>query len=562
MKTKYLIFSALTLLALSVSACGGNESSGNNRKSNSQDSSNQGSDSSQPQGDDPFIFDDEKLEEVQEIHTDNQKAYLEFSNEYYSMTSADLNGFEARGDSNDVSAPKPVKLEWDFDPVEGKTLTRYSVVYGQKADLSDGYEVVGTTAKSLTFYNPYLGTNYFKVVANYSDGDTEESQIRTFKVTEQAPRNLKVGNMANCRDMGGRTTYAGGKIKQGLIYRTCGNKFDYNSVINDEGKKVMLEQLGVKTEINVSDNDTYNFGSSLLPGTQLENCYMNYGSTPYSNLARNSSRIRQVMNILADEDNYPVFYHCRIGTDRTGITGVMIGGLLGIEFNDIIQDYLFSNFAPIDGQRYPGKTPDNNGDDIKKYIDEIIALPGDTFQEKAYLALRVIGVPAAQLDAIIDIMTDGAKAEIPDTFKVGAGNDLTSTGTKKTDTTFMNPDIYYEVAANKSASYSVTTTQGKKDVILYMASTNTSISTSTSTTLGSSITLKIDGAEQTMEIASRTLHRCGFGQTAQNTNKRLGYMFNILGNYDFTAGAHTVEIAVKSGTFNVASIAVADRPAA
>jgi hypothetical protein len=36
-------------------------------------------------------------------------------------------------------------------------------------------------------------------------------------------------------------------------------------------------------------------------------------------------------------------------------------------------------------------------------------------------------------------------------------------------------------------------------------------------------------------------------------------MFNILGNYDFTAAEHTVEIGVKTGTFNVGSITIADR---
>ena len=35
-------------------------------------------------------------------------------------------------------------------------------------------------------------------------------------------------------------------------------------------------------------------------------------------------------------------------------------------------------------------------------------------------------------------------------------------------------------------------------------------------------------------------------------------MFNLLGQYEFTAGNHTVEISVKSGTFNIGTIAVFD----
>ena len=261
------------------------------------------------------------------------------------------------------------------------------------------------------------------------------------------------------------------------------------------------------------------------------------------------------MDILADESNYPVFYHCRIGTDRTGITGFMINGLLGVPFNECVQDYGFSNFAPINNQRYPHKTPDENGDDIAKYLDEILALPGETFQQQVYLALRMIGVPADKLDKIIDFMTVGAKAEMPESFKVGEGDTLTSDATKSTSSDYKAPATYYAMSSGKKVSFKATTTAGKKDIIVYMGYTG-SVSTSTSTKLSASLTLKIDGTEQTISSA-KNLWNAGFGPTKQDT--RIGYMFNILGNYDLTAGEHTVEISSKNGTFNVGSITIADR---
>jgi protein-tyrosine phosphatase len=469
------------------------------------------------------------------------------------MTSSDLNACDAYGNKN-VSTPQQVKLEWDFTPDSGKTVSKYSVIFGQKADLSDGFEVVGTSAKSLSFYNSFLGTNYFKVVANYSDGSKKESEIKTFQVTGQAPRNLYVGNMPNCRDMGGRTTYAGGKVKQGLIYRTSGSKFDNSTPSDQTAKDILTKQFKVKTEINVANSTSNNVN---LSGTNVVNAYMAYGAVPYSNLARNSVRIRQVMDILADETNYPVFYHCRIGTDRTGITGIMINGLLGVPFNEAIQDYGFSNFAPIDNQRYPGKTPDNNGDDIKKYIDELLALPGANFQEQVYLALRMIGVPAAKLDKIIDIMTVGTKATIPATAKIGEDSGLETTVSKTTKTDYKSPATYYAIPNNGSIKFKTTTTAGKKDVIVYMGYTG-SVSTSTSTKLSAAISLRIDDAEQTI-ASTKNLWQAGFGSTQQDN--RIGYMFNVLGNYDFTGAEHTVEISSKSGTFNVGSITIADHAA-
>ena len=452
-----------------------------------------------------------------------------------------------KGDKN-ISAPEKVKVSWNYTVPSGKTLSKYYLIYGQKQDLSDGYRIDGNTQKTISFYNPYLGDNYFKVGASYTDGTSDESEIKVFKVVTQAPRNIYAGNMPNVRDMGGRITYAGGKIKQGLIYRGAGNKFDKYTQVNDECKNILKNQLKIKTEINVADGTGNNIN---LSGTQVKDCFMAWGSTPYSNLSRNAEKIRQVMDILADESNYPVFYHCRIGTDRTGITGMMIGGLLGIPFNEIFQDYCFSNFAPIDGQRYANKPNDTNGDDPAKYIEEIKKMPGANYQEKTYHALLSIGCKAATLNKIIDFMTEGNKATLPTTGKIGIDTSLTSTGTKKTSTDYSNPAVYYETTSNKYVSYQVETTAGDKNVVIYLGSTDSSKSTK----LASCITLKIDGSEK--QIEDKTLFLAGFGKTS-NAGDRTGYMFQVLGKYNLTASSHTFEISVKSGTFNIATIAVFD----
>ena len=518
-------------------------------------SSKQGGEQSQQGGgtsivdDSGFSFDDNDLNTPQEIHTADQKAYLNLNKEYYHITASDLSSCNANGNSN-VSAPNQVTIKWEYEAPDGKEVSKFSLVFGQEADLSDGYEVVGTSSNSISFYNPFLGDNYFKVIAKFADGDSEESAIRVFKVDEQAPRNLKAGNMPNVRDMGGRATYAGGKIKQGLIYRGAGNKFDNRSNIDSECEDVLKNQLKIKTEINVANSTGNNVN---LSGVEVVNAFMDYGATPYSNLARNAERVRQVMDVLADEDNYPVFYHCRIGTDRTGITGMMIGGLLGIPFNEVFQDYCFSNFAPIDGQRFPNKPSDPNGDDPAKYIDEILAMPGKNYQEQTYNALLSIGCKAETLNKIIDFMTVGPKATFPTTSKVAAGDALTSTGTKKTASDYKNPDVYYEMGSGKEASFSPELTAGEKDIVVYLGSQDSSDSTK----LASRITLKIDGQEQT--IVDKTLFKAGFGKTQQNS--RTGDMCNRLCKYNRTAVSRTITISVTSGTCNVATIAVFDHVA-
>ena len=553
MNKKYVLGSLL-ILALTMTGC--NTTPGGNSNS-SGDKSSDGS-IIQPSKDPSeitggvFGFNDEELNTAQEIHTANQLKYLNLEKDYYDMTKSDLDACDALGNKN-VSTPEKTKLNWTFEAPNGYEVKNYTLVFSQSMDLSDPYVVQGTKDTSISFYNSFLGTNYFKIVANFTTGDKQSSDVMAFKVTEQAPRNLYVGNMPNCRDMGGRTTYAGGKIKQGLIYRTSGSKFDNRTDSDAEAKDILLNQLRVKTEINVANSTSNNVA---LSGTNVENAYMAYGAVPYSNLARNSVRIRQVMDILADEDNYPVFYHCRIGTDRTGITGIIINGLLGVPFNEALQDYGFSNFAPIDNQRYPNKPNDTNGDDIVKYIDELLALPGANFQEQVYLALRMIGVPAAKLDKIIDIMTYGTKATIPATAKIGEGDGLTSDGSKSTSSDFKAPATYYGLGNGKKVSFTTTTTAGQKDVIVYMGYTGSVSNNNNQDKLADSITLKIDGQEKTIS-STKNLWTAGFGATQQDS--RIGYMFNILGNYEFTAGEHTVEIVSKKSTFNVGSVTVADR---
>ena len=494
-----------------------------------------------------FTFNDSELNTPQEIHTADQKKYLNLNIQYYNITANDLTNCNAKGNAN-KSTPNKVTVSWNYTAPTGKTVSKFQLLFGQRSDLGDAFTVDGTTANSISFYNPYLGDNYFKVIANFSDGTKEASDIKVFKVDTQAPRNLYAGNMPNVRDMGGRTTYAGGKIKQGLIYRGAGNKFDNSSQINQDCKDVLSKQLKIKTEINVANSTGNNVN---LTGTNVVNSYMAYGSTPYSNLARNSVRIRQVMDVLADESNYPVFYHCRIGTDRTGITGMMIGGLLGIPFNEVFQDYCFSNFAPIDGQRYPNKPSDPNGDDPAKYIDEILAMPGKNYQEQTYNALLSIGCKAEKLNTIINIMTEGAKANLSIKGVVGEGSSLSSTGNKKTSTDYKNPATYYECSSGKEVSLTADLTAGEKDVVIYLGGSDAS----TSTLLANCLTLKIDGVAQTI-TNSKNLHTAGFGNTQQDS--RIGYMFNILGKYSLTAGQHTVTVSVKSGTFNIATLSVFD----
>lgn len=470
-----------------------------------------------------------------EIHTAQQKTYLEYNGDYSTMDPS----LYPDGKQH-ISDPLPVNLTWDFTPASGKTLSKYSIVFGQKADLSDGYEVVGSTSKSLDLYNVFLGTNYFKINAKYTDNSVESSSIKAFTVDNTAPRNLCVDGMTNCRDMGGKLTEFGGKIKQGLIYRTSGNNYanDNKHYISDSGKEVMLNQMGVKSEINLSNNESNNV---KLSGTTVFNAFMDYGGTNAQSkhhFSRNAESVKNVFKILADENNYPLYYHCRIGTDRTGLIGNLVGGLLGVPLNKLYQDYLFSNFGQIGEKRYIGSQAGQ--DDISIYMQEIQAMPGNSFQEKVYNTLLAIGVPASTLDTVIDFLTEGnkpnnAQGQIGLDANQMALNGTTVTYTARSKITDRSEPLYYaKLSTNSSASYTFTTSESGTAIIYGYLGHN---SYSSSYNISTSVKVSIDNVDVT--IPSKTFKDAGMGNVSSRTN----YYFVPLGEYsNLDAGEHTIKI--------------------
>lgn len=486
------------------------------------------------------------LDKVYDIHTTDQANYLGFTGDYYNITSSDLNKFNAKGNASS-SLPNAVPMKWEHTPADGKTLSYYSVTYGQKADLSDGYDKKGSSSPKMDIYNSYLGDNYFKVIAHYSDQSTAESEIYKYKVNTQAPRNLKIGSMENCRDVGGRTTTNGAVIRQGLLYRTAEPGSNPSSEIKEE----MINHLGMKTEIYVKDGGNNDGTSTLGGGIKYYNCNMDYGTGAYSNLSRNAERVRRVFSLFAKKENYPIFYHCRIGTDRTGIVGVLSNGVLGMAFQDVMQDYCFSNFAKIDGQRFPNKSKyeaDTNGDDPAKYIDEILKMPGANFQEQCWNALRTIGVPESDLTSFMDIMLEGEKPNNSKGQVFVTADQFTLNGaTLSKATDYKNPNNYVAIKSGKSVSAKATTTAQNYTVVVYLGNKDKS----TSKKLSSGISVKVDGTAMTVPQTNH--EKAGFGTTGQS--RRVAYMFQFIGKQAFTAGDHTIEVAgLNSDEYNVASI--------
>ncbi|MDO4852848.1 MAG: tyrosine-protein phosphatase [Clostridia bacterium] len=199
-----------------------------------------------------------------------------------------------------------------------------------------------------------------------TDADGNASAVGSF-ISGDEPRiilareRVDSSGVKNVRDLGGYAAAGGKTVKYGMLYR--GGMFLYpNGTANkthrltDYGRAV-IGRWGLKTEIDLRD-DT-DFGGQTEAA--FENCaylrvtYRGYTSIFPSDTAtdtvyydeRSPEAFRQIFSLLAEEQNYPVYFHCLIGQDRTGTLAYLILGLLGVDFEDITKDYELSAFSAV-----------------------------------------------------------------------------------------------------------------------------------------------------------------------------------------------------------------------
>ena len=330
-----------------------------------------------------------------DFHTPDQLSYMLGD---YEAISAYADGHEEK------SRPDAITLTWTDSSSAGK----YTVEISESEDFSNPI-VLSTNETKVSVYNLKIATDYYWRVS------TEEySAEGRFTTSDVGPRNIYIDGVTNVRDLGGRMTSYGKRMVQGLLYR--GARLNTSDVNNDSyktppqvfipeiteaGIDVFKNQLGIKTEIDIRLLNRNGYpadkpAESTVPGVEYIRIPMNGNST----IGDNEAQIKLLMEILADESNYPIYLHCNIGTDRTGMLSYLIGGLCGMSEEDLMKDYLFSNFGNI-GE---AKEPHNSKN---KYVELLSAdgdYEGDTLRERIENYFISIGVSEETYTAVRDIL--------------------------------------------------------------------------------------------------------------------------------------------------------------
>lgn len=239
-----------------------------------------------------------------------------------------------------------VTLQWEEDGSD-----TYRVIWSTDYTFTENVKTVLTDKCEYTLILLVPGNTYYWKVRNARG---VESDVRAL-IVEDGPRWIDAEGGRNIRDIGGWMTESGKTVNYELLYR--GAMLDgYNDgpTLTEEGKRIFVEELGIKTEIDLRGSDDgeqgqqseSDFGAVYVkvPINQFDQIYTS---------ASSKQRIGTIMKVLADENNYPIYFHCNAGADRTGTIAFLINGLLGVSYEDLTRDFEMTSFG--NGTRYRGK---------------------------------------------------------------------------------------------------------------------------------------------------------------------------------------------------------------
>lgn len=246
---------------------------------------------------------------------------------------------------------------WESDEVD-----EYIVHFSKNGDFSDE-SVARSFSTSLDDFGVLSelmpGRKYYWKVTDAAGEKTSVTDSFVYK--DETVRIIVADGATNIRDIGGWETSDGKSVAYGKIYRG-GRPND----IKVNGKKTFSQRLKVKTELDLrTDGDDGGqkgcaFGDAVykkipigqygyvVPAFYREKPnFRKYDG--YSDKA-----IGKIFALFADENNYPIYYHCNAGADRTGTLTFLLNGFLGVPYESLVKDFELTSFS-VYGKRWRGE---------------------------------------------------------------------------------------------------------------------------------------------------------------------------------------------------------------
>ena len=208
-----------------------------------------------------------------------------------------------------------------------------SVYESDEVNKTKGNLVTYTTSTDGIIYNMIPGEVY------YWEADSDSNVHGLVKALGK--RRIINTTVRNIRDLGGLEVdtdndgTVDGTLKYGRMFR--GTKLANSTDIAN------LEKLGINLEVDLrgategaSDPKLTNY----IP-REITNYLINNDTYPTNYATFRQAMIDTMQDIIDDRN---IYFHCRIGTDRTGTMAYFLEGLLGVAEEDRLEDYELSYF--------------------------------------------------------------------------------------------------------------------------------------------------------------------------------------------------------------------------
>jgi len=352
------------------------------------------------------------------------------------------------------SVPKPVTLKW----TDAKNEKVHVTVTKKGADSPWFDEDV--TGESVEVWNLEIAREYEWTVC-----DGGEVARGTFKTHDFAPRVMKIKGVPNFRDLGGWKTLDGGRVRQGLVYRSQGlnnnalyyltsaetmalykagkleelygkdgkeikeridreggkDDFDPNAPwmrkslpradpqppkarLDGPTKAYLLDKLGIKSDIDLrGPNEVWGMTESPLGPRATWFWLQNhaYGGMHQPN---GKEGFTKVFKVFLDEKNYPIDFHCIGGADRTGCDAWILNGLLGVAEDDLMKDWELTCFE------YGSQAFGHHR--IAHFLKGLEEYPGSTMKEKCESYVKALGFTDDDIAKFRSIMLESAADQL------------------------------------------------------------------------------------------------------------------------------------------------------
>ena len=183
--------------------------------------------------------------------------------------------------------------------------------------------------------------------------------------SKNGTRWVDTGTIRNVRDLGGLpVTYTDGNnqtvtgtVAYGRLFR--GEKLE-------KAPATELTNLGITTEYNVGDEYSSDTHLTDYHLNQVVHYNFDYNSGDENNSSSNYMKAwTAVTNIMTDIVNTNttknIYFHCRVGADRTGTVAYLLEGLLGVPDEMRYEEYALTNLSGLyDRTRYYKLKASNN----------------------------------------------------------------------------------------------------------------------------------------------------------------------------------------------------------